>query len=94
MHTFLPQFLKRFYLFIFREREGGIKKGKETSVFGYLLSPPTGVLAHNPRMCLRLGIEQETFVSQAGTQSTEPHQPGVAQIFEGKIRTHIIHWWY
>ena len=35
----------RFYLFTFREGEGGRKRGKETYV------PPTEDLAHNPGMC-------------------------------------------
>ena len=36
-------------------------------------------------------LNQQLFGSQAGTQSTEPYQPGLAQIFEGKIRMCIIH---
>ena len=38
--------------------------------------PPTGDLAHNPGMCPDWESNQRPFGSQAGTQSTEPHQPG------------------
>ena len=50
----LSLFLKRFYLFIFREGKGGRKRRKETSMCGCLSSAPpphSGDLAHNPGMC-------------------------------------------
>ena len=50
-----------------KERERNI------NVWVPLAHPPTGDLAHNSGMCPRLGIKPG---SQAGTQSTEPHQPG------------------
>ena len=34
-------------------------------------------LAHNPGMCPDWESNQQPFGSQAGTQSTEPHQPGL-----------------
>ena len=39
--------------------------------------PPTGDLlgAHNPGMCPKWESNQRPFGSQAGAQSTEPHQP-------------------
>ena len=36
---------------------------------------PTRDLAHNPGMDPDWELNQQTFGSQAGTQSTEPHQP-------------------
>ena len=36
---------------------------------------PTGNLAHNPGMCPDWELNQQPFGLQAGTQSTEPHQP-------------------
>ena len=38
-------------------------------------TPPTGDLAHNSGMCPDWELNQRHFGSQAGTQSTEPHQP-------------------
>ena len=38
--------------------------------------PPTGELAHNPGVCPDWKSNQRPFGSQAGIQSTEPHQPG------------------
>ena len=40
-------------------------------------APPTGDLACNPGMCPDWKLNQGPFGSQAGTQSTEPHQPGL-----------------
>ena len=39
--------------------------------------PPTGDLAWNPGMCPDWELIQQPFGSQAGTQSTETHQPGL-----------------
>ena len=39
--------------------------------------PPPGNLAHNPGMCPDWESNQRPFGSQAGAQSTEPHQPGL-----------------
>ena len=52
------------------------ERGRETCV---VLShaPPTGDLAQNPGMCPEWESNQRSFGSQAGTQSTEPHQPGL-----------------
>ena len=40
------------------------------------LMPPTGDLACIPDMCPDQELNQQPFGSQAGAQSTEPHQPG------------------
>ena len=55
--------------------EGEGKGGRETLFEGYIM-PPTGGLAHNPGMCPDWESNQRPFVFQAGTQSTDPHQPG------------------
>ena len=39
-------------------------------------TPPTGDLAYNPGRYPDWELNQQPFASQAGTQSTEPHQPG------------------
>ena len=69
-------FFKRFYLFIFRERKGWRKRGRETSECGCLCAPPTGDLARNPGTCPDWESNWRPFGSQASAQSTEPHQPG------------------
>ena len=43
--------------------------------------PPTGDVAHNPGMCSDWEWNQWPFGSQASTQSTEPHQPGLIYLF-------------
>ena len=40
---------------------------------------PHGDLASNPGMCPDWESNPQPFGSQAGTESTEPHQPGVAE---------------
>ena len=49
--------------------------------------PPTGDLACNPGMCPDWELNQRPFGSQAGTQSTEPHQPGLPFLSMGMERT-------
>ena len=41
--------------------------------------PATGDLAYNPGMCPDWELNPQTFSPQAGTQSIEPHQPGLYQ---------------
>ena len=45
------------------------------------LVPHTGDLAHTPGMCPDWGSNQRPFGSQAGSQSTEPQQPGLSMDF-------------
>ena len=68
---------QRFYLFIFRERKRGRKKGKHQCVVASQ-APPTGDLACNLGMRPDWESNQRPFGSQAGAQSTEPHQPGLS----------------
>ena len=48
---------------------------------GCLSSPLTGALAHNPGMCPDGESNQRPLGSQAGSPSTEPHQPGRTSYF-------------
>ena len=62
--------------------KGGEKRGRETSMCGASHMPPTGDMARNPRMCPNRESNWQPFSFQTGTQSTEPHQPGLLfQIF-------------
>ena len=65
-----------FYFFIFRERKWGRKREKHQCVSASS-TPPTGDLAGNPGMCPDWESNLRPFGSQAGAQSTEPHQPGL-----------------
>ena len=59
-HSSFLFFKKRFYLFIFREGEGGRKSGKHQCVAASC-TPPNGDLALNPGMGPRLGIKPTTI---------------------------------
>ena len=62
------------YLFIFRERgREGERDGKKHRSDQL----PLEDLACNPGLCPDWESNQRPFRSQAGTQSTEPHQPGL-----------------
>ena len=65
------------FMFLFLERAEGKEKEREKHqcVVASCL-PPTGDLACNPGMCPDWELNQWLFGSWAGTQSTEPHQPG------------------
>ena len=52
------------------------KEGEKHSCVVASHEPPTGHLACNSGMCLDGDLNQQPSGSQAGTQSTEPHQPG------------------
>ena len=69
------RFLKDF-IYFYREGKGEGKKWRETLMYVASRMPPIGDLAHNPRMCPGWESIQRPFGSQAGTQSTEPPQPG------------------
>ena len=68
-------FLKILFIFIFRgERKEKAREKHQCVVASH--EPPTGDLAHNPGMCPDWESNQRPFGLQAGTQSTEPQQPG------------------
>ena len=52
--------------------------------------PPTGDLAHNPGMCPDWESNQWPFGTQAGAQSTEPHQPGLDLFKSNKYFCHSL----
>ena len=68
---------KNILLTIFRERgrEGERERGKHQCKVASCM-PPTGDLDCNPGMCPDWEWNLRSFGSKAGTQSTEPHQPG------------------
>ena len=49
-------------------------------------TPPTGDLACNPGMWPDWELNPVPFSPQAGTQSTEPHQPGLIASFFKAIK--------
>ena len=71
-------FKKRFYPFIFLERgREGEREGEKYQYVVVSQASPTGDLACNPGMCPDRQSNQRLFGSQAGTQPTELHQPGL-----------------
>ena len=75
----LKYFLKILFIFRDRVREGekrGEKHHWERCQLVASRKPPTGDLAHNPRMCPDQELNLRAFGSQTSTRSTEPHQPG------------------
>ena len=72
-------FFKRF-LFTFRERKGGRKRGKHQCVIASGM-PPVGTWSATQACTLDWELNKQPFDLQAGTQSTEPHQPGLSEIF-------------
>ena len=68
-------FLKDF-IYLFLERGEMRERGKHHCVFASHV-PPTGDLARNTGMCPDWESNQQPFGLQAGTQSTELHQPGL-----------------
>ena len=79
-------FFLRFYLFIFRERgREGEREGEKYQCVAASRAPPTGDLACNPGVCPDWESNLERFGSQASTQSTEPHQPGLEHSFHSAV---------
>ena len=70
-------FLKILFIFIFREGRKGEREGGKHQCVVVSHTPPTGDLACNPGMCPDWESNQGPFGLQAGTQSIEPHQPGL-----------------
>ena len=73
-------FLKILFIFRARGREGE-REGEEHQCVAASHTPPTGDLACNPGMCPDWESNQQPYGLQAGTQSTEPHQPGLISVF-------------
>ena len=71
-------FFLRLYLFLFRQRgrEGEREGGKHQCMVASH-TPLSRGMAPYPGMCRDWKLSLLPFASQAGTQSTEPHQPGL-----------------
>ena len=76
--AFLSFFFFKDFIYLLLDREGkeGEREGEKHQCAVASHTPPTGDLAHNPGMCPVWESNQQPFGLQAGTQSTEPHQPG------------------
>ena len=82
-------FLKDFiYLFLERGKEGERGEKHQCAVASW--APPNGDLARNPGMCPDWESNWQPFDSQAGTQSTEPHQPGQNFFFLFSIKFYLL----
>ena len=73
------------YLFLERWKGREKKRERNINVWLPLEYPPTGDLACHPGMCPDRESNWRPFGSQAGTQSTEPHQPGQVQDFKSSL---------
>ena len=79
--SILSLFLKRFYLFL-EIGEGREKEGERNiNVWLPLTCSPTRDQSRNQCMCPDQELNQWPCGSQAGTQPTEPHQPGPVSPF-------------
>ena len=67
-------------LFIFRDGKRG-REGEKHQCVVASCTPPTGDLAYSAGICPDWESNQRLFGSQAGAQSTEPHQPGPDLLF-------------
>ena len=75
----LSIYFKNMFIYLFLEREKGKEKKRERNMG--VLEIVASRLQH--RHVLWLGIQPESFWSQAGIQSTEPHQAGFAHFLIG-----------
>ena len=74
-------------IYLFLDRGGGREKeGENHQCVAAPHASLTRDLAHNPGMCPDWESNQQPFSSQASAQSTEPHQPGQACLFEANQR--------
>ena len=82
-------------LFIYRGGAGGRKSKRNIDVqeIHWCVAshmPPTGDLAGNPCMCPDWESNWWPFGSQASTQSTEPHQPGLNPFLKHSLKNAFI----
>ena len=67
---------KKEFIYLCLERGEGREKERDRNIYRLPRTPPTRDLAHNPGMCPNGESNLLSSDSQAGAQSTEPHQPG------------------
>ena len=92
---FLNIFKKILFIYFWesgREKEREREREKHQCLVASQMSP-TGDLACNPGTCPDWEWNQRPFGSQAGTQSTEPHQPGLCFSSIVKKNTKETHFW-
>ena len=78
------------FVYIFRERERtGEREGEKHQCVVASLEPPTRDLTCNPGMCPDWESNQQPFGLQAGTQSTELHQPGLGEDYDEAYCVHL-----
>ena len=72
-------FFKKDFIYLFLERGEGREKERERNINVWLplTHPQLGDLACNPGICPDWESNWRPLGFQAGTQSTEPHQPGL-----------------
>ena len=77
--SYLPLFKKILFIYLFLERGEGKEKDREGNINVWLLltHPHARDFVCNLGFCPDWESNQRPFGSQAGTQSTDAHQPGV-----------------
>ena len=70
------------YIYILQKGREREREGEKHQCVVASHAPPTGKLACNPGMCPDWELNWQPLDSQAGTQSTEPHQPGPCCCFK------------
>ena len=73
----LVYFFKILFISFYRGEEREKERERNINVWLPLSQPSTGDLTHNPGMYPDWELNWWPFGSQAGTQLTEPHQPGL-----------------
>ena len=71
---FAFQFFKKDFIYLLLERNINVREIYQSAASHM---PPPRDLAHNSGMCPDWELNQRPLDSQAGTQSTEPHQTGL-----------------
>ena len=76
-YTYNTSFFKRFYLFIFREREREGERERNINMWLPLMRPLLGTWSATQACALDWESHWRPFGSQACTESSELHQPGL-----------------
>ena len=80
-------FLKKLYLFIFRERgREGEREGEKHQCVVDSCTPYAGDLACNPGLCPDWESNQQPLASQVGTQSTDPQKTGLLVLLKNHTK--------